>query len=193
MQGPIGGVSSANPPPCLHHAPLQLQPTTTRVPPATAPPLRSAPPGGMPHDFRGSHGRLSRWPPRPPRGQPQALTGTGGQGPVVRMVAAAKLPLPPAAGPPQPWAAGSTQPPTRAASSPSTWPHVMGPAASLTTARVAASCPLLACSSSSSYAWRHCAISSSVSGGGHCLHGVLLPPGPPAGGHLPPLLLGFAQ
>ena len=58
-RGPIGGVLSENPPPCLHHAPLQLRPTTTRAPPAAAPPLRSAPPGGTPHDFRGSHGWLS--------------------------------------------------------------------------------------------------------------------------------------
>ena len=116
--------------------------------------------------------------------------GTGGQGRVVRMVAVAKLPPPPAAGPPQPRAAGSTQPPRRAASRPSTWPRIMGPAASLTTAKVAASCPLLRLLLLLLLLLEvphHLLIHLR---GGRCLHGALLPPGPPAGGRLPPLLLG---
>ena len=38
-RGPIGGVSPADPPPRLHHPSLQLWPTATRTPPATAPPF----------------------------------------------------------------------------------------------------------------------------------------------------------
>ena len=95
--------------------------------------------------------------PCPPKGQPQALKGMGGQGRVVRMVVAANLLLPlPAARPPQPRVAGSAQPPRRAPTKPSTWPHVIGPAASLTTRKVAVSCPLHACSSSCSSRWRCC-------------------------------------
>ena len=60
---------------------------------------------------------------------------------MVRVDGVAKLPLVPAAGPPQLWMASSAQPPRRARPKPSTWPHIGGPAASLTTAKVAASCP----------------------------------------------------
>ena len=131
--------------------------------------------------------------PHPPKGRPQAWTEMGGQGLlVVRSAAAAKVPPLPAAGPPQPRTAGSTQLPYEGASSLSTWPRVMGPVASLTTARVAASAPLLASSSSSSCTWRCRAISSSVSGGGVAYMARSFPQAL-HGGRLPPLLGLFAQ
>ena len=37
QRGPIGGVSPADPPPCLHHPSLQLRATATQTPPAAAP------------------------------------------------------------------------------------------------------------------------------------------------------------
>ena len=66
------------------------------------------------------------WHPRPPRGQPQASMGMGGQGWVVRLVVAAKLPPPLVAGLPQPRAAGLTQLPMRVPPGPPLGPMSWG-------------------------------------------------------------------
>ena len=104
--------------------------------------------------------------PRPPKGWPRASKGMGVQGQVVRVGGVANLPPPPVARLPQLRVAGLAQPPRRVCSKPSTWPCISGPAASLTTAKVAASCPLHARSASCSSRWRCHAIASSISRGG---------------------------
>ena len=103
--------------------------TATRMPPAATPPLRLAPPGGMtarPSSKLGAAESPRPPLPSPPRGHPQAWMETGGQGLVVRVVAAAKLPPPPAAELPQPQMAGSTQPPTRGPPAPLPGPASWG-------------------------------------------------------------------
>ena len=64
--------------------------------------------------------------PRPPKGQPWASKGMGGQGWVVRMVVAVKLLPPLVARPPQPRVAGSAQPLRRAPLSPPPGPMTSG-------------------------------------------------------------------
>ena len=97
-----------------------------RVPPATTPSLQPAP--------RQDAAQLQGQPwaanlpqrPRPPKGQPRASKGMGGQGWVVRMVVAAKLLPLPASRLPQLRAAGLAQPPRRAPLSPPPGPTSLG-------------------------------------------------------------------